>query len=256
LAWILTYLRLKPAPLRVIDTHGGAGRYDLFSADASRSGEWRDGIARIWKMRAQGGALNEFLAPYLDAVAGFNRGDELRIYPGSPLICAGLLRPRDRLIACELEPRSANMLSAVLRRERRAKVLAIDGWTALHAYVPPKERRGLVLVDPPFEDRNEFLRLSDGLATAYRKWPGGMYMAWYPIKDRKEPDVLSRRLRLFAGARVLRSELILPEAPRQGGLLGSGLVLINPPFTLEAQLRAAMPALGELLSPTAAPAAG
>jgi len=252
LAWILTYLRGKPAPFRVIDTHAGQGRYDLFSGDARRGGEWRDGIGLIWKLRAERGAVHEFLAPYLDVVSEFNPRGELRIYPGSPLICAALLRPQDRLVACELEPRSATVLAAALRGERRAKVVAIDGWTALGAYVPPKERRGLVLVDPPFEDRDEFQRLSDRLAAAYRKWPGGIYMAWYPIKETKQPDALVRQVRRFAGAKMLRSELILPQPRRQGGLRGSGLLLINPPFTLEPQLRGFLPALGEYLSSTAA----
>lgn len=248
LAWILTYLRGKPAPFRVIDTHAGQGRYDLFSRDARRSGEWRDGIGLVWKLCAERRAPQEFLAPYLNVLSQFNPGGELRIYPGSPLICATLLRPQDRLIACELEPRSASMLAAALRGERRAKVVAIDGWTALGAYVPPKERRGLVLVDPPFEDANEFHRLSDRLVAAYRKWPGGIYMAWYPIKDRKQPDALARQVRRFAGAKMLRSEVILREPRRHGGLLGSGLLLINPPFTLEPQLNVFLPVLGEWLS--------
>jgi 23S rRNA (adenine2030-N6)-methyltransferase len=252
LAWILTYLRAKPAPFRVIDTHAGAGRYDLFSRDASRGGEWHYGIEPIWNRRTPNKALDEFLAPYLRAVAELNPGGELRNYPGSPLICAALLRPQDRLIACELEPRSAALLSGALRGERRAKVIAIDGWTALGAYVPPKEKRGLVLLDPPYEETNEFLRVSDRLAAAYRKWAGGMYLVWYPIKDRKQPEALARQIRRFAGAKMLRSELILPEARRPGGLVGSGLILINPPFTLDRQLRLVMPALEELLSATIA----
>jgi 23S rRNA (adenine2030-N6)-methyltransferase len=251
LASVLTYLRQKPAPFRVIDTHAGAGRYDLFSLGANRSDEWREGIARIWKLRT-GSALHEFLAPYLDVVAKLNPGGELRNYPGSPLICAALLRLHDRLIACELEPRAAAALSAALHGERRAKVVAIDGWTALGAYVPPKERRGLILIDPPYEEADEFPRLSASLLAAYRKWPGGIYLIWYPIKDRKAPDSLARAVRRFAGAKMLRSELTLQEPRRPGGLLGSGLILINPPFTLERQLREVMPKLEELLS--AAPA--
>jgi 23S rRNA (adenine2030-N6)-methyltransferase len=249
LARILTYLCRKPAAFRVIDTHAGAGRYDLSSRDARRGGEWRDGIERVWKLRAQGRTASGFLKPYLDAVAALNPGEELRIYPGSPLICAALLRRQDRLIACELEPRSAALLSGALRGERRAKVLAIDGWTALGAYIPPRERRGLVLIDPPFEDPDEFLHLSAKLAGAYSKWPNGIYMIWYPIKQREEPDRLAREVRRFAGAKMLRSELILREAPRQGALVGSGLILINPPFTLEAELRVFMPALSEALWP-------
>jgi 23S rRNA (adenine2030-N6)-methyltransferase len=251
LAWILTYLRQKPAPFRVIDTHAGQGRYDLFSRDASRGGEWRDGIGLVWKLRAECRGRHEFVAPYLDVVSQFNPSGELRIYPGSPLISATLLRPQDRLIACELEPRAATKLAAALGGERRAKVVPIDGWTALGAYVPPKERRGLVLVDPPFEDPDEFQRLADRLAAAYRKWPGGIYLAWYPIKEPKQPDALLRQVRRFAGAKVLRSELILPEPRRPAGLLGSGLLLINPPFTLEPQLRRFLPVLGEWLSAAA-----
>jgi 23S rRNA (adenine2030-N6)-methyltransferase len=248
LASVLTYLRQKPAPFRIIDTHAGAGRYDLFSRDASRGREWQEGIGRIWKLRSEASALKEFLAPYLDVVAELNLAGDLRTYPGSPLICAALLRPRDRLIACELEPHSAATLTSALRGERAAKVLAIDGWTALGAYVPPKERRGLVLIDPPFEATDEFGRLSASLAAAYQKWPVGIYMIWYPIKDRNAPDALAREVRRFAGAKMLRSELTLPAARRPGGLLGSGLIVINPPFTLERQLRVVMPLLEELLS--------
>ena len=151
LARILVHLRRKPAAFRVIDTHAGAGRYDLLAAEPSRSGEWHGGIERIWEGRPQHGP-GAFLAPYLAAVAALNPDGRLRVYPGSPLIVKYLLRPQDRLIACELEPRSAAALAAALRGDARAKAVAIDGWTALGAYVPPKERRGLVLIDPPFED--------------------------------------------------------------------------------------------------------
>ena len=123
--------------------------------------------------------------------AAFNPSRTLGVYPGSPLIAQSLLRPQDRLIACELEPTSATSLAAALRNDRRAKTLAIDGWTALGAYVPPKERRGLVLVDPPFEEAADFARLAGALAAAYRKWPTGIYVLWYPIKERDAPDALA-----------------------------------------------------------------
>ena len=160
-----------------------------------------------------------------------------------------LLRPQDRLVACELEPTAAAALAAALRGDRRAKALTIDGWTALGAYVPPKERRGLVLIDPPFEEAADFGRLSGALAAAYRKWPTGIYMLWYPIKERDAPDALARRLRRLAMPKLLRSELTLSQPHVEGGLLGSGLVVVNPPFTLEAELRRLMPALGAMLSP-------
>ncbi len=251
LARILVHLRLKPAAFRVIDTHAGAGRYDLSGPEPSRSGEWHQGIERVWEARRREGPL-ALLAPYLDAVAALNPDGKLRVYPGSPLIVENLLRPQDRLIACELEPRSAASLAAALRSDARAKVLAIDGWTALRAYVPPKERRGLVLIDPPFEDANDFMRLSNTLAAAHRKWPTGIYMLWYPIKERGAPDALARRLRRLAVPNVLRCELTLGPPRAEVGLVGSGLIVVNPPFTLEPDLRIFMPALGSAFSPRAA----
>jgi 23S rRNA (adenine2030-N6)-methyltransferase len=250
LARLLLHLRLKPAAFRVIDTHAGAGRYDLLGPEPSRGGEWREGIARIW--RAGEGTAHDLLAPYLEAVAALNHDGELRVYPGSPLIVAKLLRRHDRLIACELEPRAAAALAAALRGDPRAKALATDGWTALGAYVPPKERRGLVLIDPPFEEAQDFMRLSAALAGAHRKWPTGIYMLWYPIKERAAPDRLTRRLQQLPVPKVLRCELSLGPPRADAGLLGSGLIVVNPPFTLEGELRRLMPALAAILSPKAA----
>jgi len=252
LARILVHLRRKPAAFRVIDTHAGAGRYDLFAPEPSRSGEWHDGIERVWEARRQLHGPDALLAPYLAAVVALNPDGRLRIYPGSPLIVKYLLRPQDRLIACELEPRSAAALAAALRGDARAKAVAIDGWTALGAYVPPKERRGLVLIDPPFEDAADFMRLSSALAAAYRKWPTGIYLMWYPIKDRAAPDPLARRLQKLALPNVLRCELTLGPPQAEAGLIGSGLIVVNPPFTLEPDLRIFMPALRAALSPRAA----
>lgn len=198
---ILAYLRGKPAGFRVIDSHAGAGCYDLTGAQSTRSGEWRDGIARVFAGADDAGKMNAaaraLLAPYLDTVAALNRGSGLRgsglrFYPGSPLIAKALLRRQDRLIACELEPAAAASLKLALRGEPRAKVLPIDGWMALKANIPPKERRGLVLVDPAYEDNADFLRLDEALAQAHRKWPGGLYLLWYPIKARDAPDALAR----------------------------------------------------------------
>ena len=250
LARILVHLSLKPAAFRVLDTHAGAGRYDLSGPEPSRSGEWRQGIELVWQARH--GSLGPPLAPYLDAVGAFNPSGQLRIYPGSPLIAESLLRPQDRLIACELEPKSAALLAATLRGDRRAKAVAIDGWTALGAYLPPKERRGLVLIDPPYEETTDFGRMSDALAAAYRKWPTGIYLLWYPIKDRAAPDALARRLRRLSVPAILRCELTLAPPRSEAGLIGSGLFLVNPPFTLERDLRALMPGLCGVLSPKAA----
>jgi 23S rRNA (adenine2030-N6)-methyltransferase len=250
LARVIAYLKTKPAAFRVIDTHAGAGRYDLFGPQPERSGEWRGGIDKLWNA-ALPADLRPLLAPYLDSVAALNPGGRLRIYPGSPLIAQSMLRAGDRLIACEPEPRAAAALKAALRGDRRAKVLSLDGWTALGAYVPPKERRGVVLVDPPFEEAADFLRLTSTLALAHGKWPHGIYLLWYPIKERAAPDALARRLRKLAIPALLRCEITLGPPRADAGLVGSGLIVVNPPFKLDADLRALLPALARLFVPQA-----
>ena len=255
MARILAHLRLKPAAFRVLDSHAGAGRYDLLGPEASRSGEWRDGIERVWDVMQAGNgseAVRALLAPYWQIVAALNPGGTLRSYPGSPLIALGLLRPQDRLIACEVEPRAGVFLKAALRADARAKVVAIDGWTALGAYVPPQERRGLVVIDPPFEEAADFTRLSGAVAAAHRKWPTGIYLLWYPIKERDAPDALARRLRRLAVPNVLRSEILLGPPRADAGLVGSGLIVINPPFRLDAELAALLPGLGKIFPKAAA----
>jgi 23S rRNA (adenine2030-N6)-methyltransferase len=250
----LDYLRAKPAAFRVIDSHAGAGRYDLCGPEAARSPEWRDGIARLVAAAPdlRGGAASALLKPYLDIVAAQNAGGALRVYPGSPLIAKALLRPQDRLIACELEPRAAASLKKVLRGDPRVKVLAIDGWIAIKSNVPPKERRGLVLIDPPYEEAHDFIRLTGALAEAHRKWPTGIYMLWYPIKEREAPDALARRLRRLGVPKVLRSEITLAPPRADAGLAGSGLIVVNPPHTLARDLEILLPVFVRVLSPRGA----
>jgi 23S rRNA (adenine2030-N6)-methyltransferase len=243
---ILHYLRGKQAPFRVIDTHAGAGLYDLTSAEASRGGEWHDGIERLLAARLSE-QVAALLAPYLEVIGALNERGRLKIYPGSPAITRAWLRPQDRLIACELEPRAATALASHLRGDTRIKTLEIDGWTALSAYVPPPERRGLVLVDPPFEQDSDFHRLSHGLATAHRRWANGIYALWYPIKGRGEPDALAKRLRRLKIGKILRAELTVTPVSDQTRLNGSGLILVNPPWTLQNELSVLLPALAGIL---------
>jgi 23S rRNA (adenine2030-N6)-methyltransferase len=244
---VLVHLREKPAAFRIIDTHAGAGRYDLAGREAGKTQEWRDGIDRL--RRAELAApIRALLAPYLDAVAAFNPSGGLKTYPGSPLLAKTLLRRQDRLIACELEPQAAATLQNELAGDARAKAIAIDGWTALTAYVPPVERRGVVLVDPPFEQPDEFPRLVEGLAAAHRKWPTGVYLLWYPIKDQPEIAAFARSLSRLGIAKMLRVELMLPTAVPDTGLRGSGLIAVNPPWTLHDELKVLLPALAAVMS--------
>jgi 23S rRNA (adenine2030-N6)-methyltransferase len=254
---ILHYLRQKPAAFRVIDTHAGAGRYELLGPQSARSGEWRDGIGRLFATQRSNGKETDparaLLAPYLEIVAALNPGGTLRLYPGSPLIAQALLRRQDRLIACELEPGSAAALKAALHGDARVKALAIDGWMALFANIPPKERRGLILIDPPYEENLEFARLSDSLVQAHRKWPTGVYLLWYPIKARAAPDALARRLRRLSVPKILRCEFSIAPAHADGALAGSGLIIVNPPFALEGELRVILAGLTRLLAPAVSP---
>ena len=247
LARILTHLRSKPAAFRVIDTHAGAGLYDLRGPEATRSPEWRHGIQRLLTASVEGEA-RALLAPYLDVVSALNSGAELAAYPGSPALARALLRSQDRLVACELEPNAAAALAHHLGGDRRIKTVAIDGWMALGAYVPPPERRGVVLVDPPFEQPGEFPRLVEGLSAAHRKWPTGVYLLWYPIKDPAEVAAFARSLSRLGIAKMLRVELIVPTAVPDTGLRGSGLIAVNPPWTLHDELKVLLPALAAVMS--------
>jgi len=243
---ILHYLRGKPAAFRVIDTHAGAGLYDLSGQRAGRGGEWQNGIGRLLAAQIPD-AIAKLLSPYLEVVYALNERKKLRVYPGSPALARAWLRPQDRLIVCELEPRTAAALARNMRGDVRIKTLTIDGWTALNAYVPPKERRGLVLVDPPFEADNDFSRLAVDLSAAHRKWPTGIYVLWYPIKSRGEPDALAKRLRRLPRAKVLRAELHVAPLGDPARLNGAGMIVVNPPWALENELCALLPALASIL---------
>jgi 23S rRNA (adenine2030-N6)-methyltransferase len=248
---VLVHLRKKPAALRVIDTHAGAGCYDLAGIEAGKTEEWRDGIARLL-CADLAPETRSLVAPYLDAVAAFNSGGRLAAYPGSPALALALLRRQDRLIACELESQQAGALAHNLRGDPRAKALAIDGWTALRAYVPPKERRGLVLIDPPFERPGEFTRLAEGLAAAHRKWTTGIYVMWYPIKDLGEVAGFTSKLARLSAGKMLRAELIVDDVKSAERLSGCGLTIVNPPWPLHGELQVLLPALAQILSRGAA----
>lgn len=243
----MTYLQEKQAAFRVIDTHAGAGLYDLTGKEAERSGEWLTGIARVMQARFSPAAI-ELVMPYLDIVRAFNPQRDLTAYPGSPLIARALLRPQDRLTACELEPNAHKQLIEALRRDTQARVVDLDGWMALPAFVPPNERRGLVLIDPPFEAKDEFERMASGFATAFAKWPTGSYLLWYPAKSRRATDQLAQQVaEITASAaspgRCLRLEFSVAPQVADTALTSAGLLIVNPPWTLADELKVILPEL-------------
>lgn len=244
---ILQHLTAKETPFRVIDTHAGAGRYDLGSDEALRTHEWKDGIARL-DQSPLSPAAEALLAPYRAALAGARALYGEGAYPGSPWLCRHAMRPDDRLIAAELHPPTYQKLAEAIGRDKRCKALAIDGWTALRANVPPKERRGLVLIDPPFEDKDEFATLAEQFIAAHRKWPTGIYMLWYPLKERRGIENLLDDADDAGITRLLRLEIDVDRPEAAGGLGATGLLIANPPWRLAQEAETLLPALTERLA--------
>jgi 23S rRNA (adenine2030-N6)-methyltransferase len=244
-ARVIEYMKRKDAPFRVIDTHAGAGRYSLASTEAGKTGEWRDGIGRLLGTGAKplSPAAEAFFAPYLGAVRAENPGGMLEVYPGSPRIALRLMRPQDMLIANELHPEDLSHLRSAMGRDRRVKVLALDGWTALKALLPPKERRGVILIDPPYEEEGELSRVTEALTQGLKRFAGGTFIAWYPIKDPKSAFKFRDTLAVLENAEPLVIELMVRRPNDPDRLNGCGLVLTNPPYTLRAELDTVMPEL-------------
>jgi 23S rRNA (adenine2030-N6)-methyltransferase len=254
LALVIEHLKQKDAAFRLIDTHAGVGLYDLSSMEAQKTGEWRHGIGRL-AGRELPREIAPLLAPYLGVVHEAGSGDgAITHYPGSPLIARRLMRRQDRLIANELHAEDQASLARLFAGDPQVKVMAIDGWAALKALLPPKERRGAVLVDPPFEEPGELARLAEGLAAAHRRFATGTVMLWYPIKDVRDARAFQRQIRSLAIEKLLIAELMIRAPGSPGTLNGTGIVISNPPFTLHDKLAALLPFLSELLAQGAAPA--
>jgi len=249
---LLVYLTRKDAALRFIDTHAGSGRYDLDSDIARRSPEWRDGVARLLKAKPQADVA-ALLAPYIAAIGPFDeeQGRPLS-YPGSPALAQDLLRAQDRIALCETHPDERERLAAALGRDKRLRIAATDGYVALNAYVPPIERRGLVLIDPPYEETDEAQRVEAGLTKALAKWPRGTYMLWRPIKDETEDARFLYAIQAIGAPNILRLEIdvgaVAPGPNSSTPLRRTGLLIVNPPFGLIDEARVLMPFLTKLLT--------
>ena len=243
---ILAYLMKKDAAFRVIDTHAGIGLYDLFGNEAERTGEWQDGIGRLIDAKPPA-PFAELIAPYLGAVRARNSDGRLRYYPGSPMITRHMLRSQDRLMALELHPSDAWALRKNFADDFQVRVTTLDGWAAMGTHLPPKEKRGLVLVDPPFEEKGEFTRMAQSLEKAHARWPGGIYAYWYPIKDVTEVNAYIKALKASGIPKILRIELTIDSPATPPRLHGTGMIVVNPPFVLEQEMRTVLPVLAELL---------
>jgi 23S rRNA (adenine2030-N6)-methyltransferase len=242
LARVLTYMKQKPRPFRVIDTHAGSGRYDLDGEEAVKTGEWRDGIGRIFDAELPSVAA-ELLAPYLDAVKAVNADGELGVYPGSSVIARMLMRSEDVLVANELNASEFARLRQEFAKSKTTTVLNIDARHAVKSLLPPKERRGVVLIDPPFEDKNEFADLAVAVREALGRFAGGVYLIWYPLKDVIAADQFVAAATAREGLEFLDVRLAVC-APFPGlGLTAAGVLVLNPPYRLRAELEILMPVL-------------
>lgn len=247
LAWILTYLGEKDAAWRVIDTHAGVGLYDLAADEALRTGEWTGGVGRVLGASLSEG-LTDFLAPWRRVVRDVNGGDDLLVYPGSPTIATRIGRIQDRFHFNELHPEDAAALAALFTGDRRVRVGSEDGYVTVRAQLPPIERRGLLVVDPPFEQAGEFDRLVRAMRDANRRFATGLMLIWYPIKD-VDAVAAFRRAAAETGVRRLFAVEQWIRAPGgDGPLAGAGMLLVNPPFTLEDRLRGVLPELTDLMA--------
>ena len=244
IARILALLAKKDAPYAYLDSHAGVGLYDLLGDQASRTGEWREGIGRLWELPA----LPEALMNYLQVVRALNADGRLRYYPGSPELARRLSRPQDRLHCNEKHPEDGALLKANMAEDRRVAVHRGDGWHVPRALLPTAEKRVLLLIDPPFEQVDELQRCVKALNDALGRMRQAIVVIWYPIKDERQLRSFYQALAASAAPKLLRAELMVHPADNALGLNGSGLAIANPPWGLEDSLHELLPWLAEQLA--------
>jgi len=241
LVWMLRALARKTAGFMVLDTHAGSGRYDLGGSEAGRTGEWRGGIGRLLAARDSGLSLPNGIADFLGLI------DEVGLYPGSPALARALLRPQDRLVCCELHPEDHAALRGRMRGDARVSIHLRDGYEAVRAFLPPRERRGLVLIDPPYEAPDEFARLTEALRQGYGRFPSGIFAAWYPIKHRAPVRGFHATVGEAGIRDVVAAELLLREPVDPERLNGCGLLVVNPPWQFMEEAERMLASLAAIL---------
>jgi 23S rRNA (adenine2030-N6)-methyltransferase len=246
---LLQALNEKAAPYCYFDTHAGAGRYDLRGIEAAKTQEAEDGVVRLLGTDA----ASPMLRGYLDLVAALNlpghSGGAIAVYPGSPLIASHLMRDSDRAVLCELQLDEVTALRALFAGDTRFGIHQRDGYGALGALLPPKERRGLVLIDPPFEMQgDEFRAIESALQAAYARWPTGIYAIWYPIKQREATRPFLRWFTAHDIRKTLVAELLVHADDSPLRLNGCGMVIVNAPWKFDEQLRDLLPQVHKHLS--------
>ena len=252
---LIEAMQAKATPFAFIDTHAGSGCYALDGVEAGKTGEYKDGISRLLfpdlhPNSGKGQALPPLLRRWLDAILRLPGNDHgLKLYPGSPLQVANAMREIDSAQLCELHPEEATRLRDLFHHDHRVHVHQRNGYEALKALLPPKEKRGLVLIDPPYEAQEaEYRVIEKALKAALERWPTGVYAVWYPIKLRSQVQPFHRWLQHCSARRVLRAELLVHSDDSPLRLNGSGMVILNAPWKLDEALRDSLRVMAPMLS--------
>lgn len=227
---VINRFKLKETPFFVLDTHAGTGLYNLSSEQAQKTKEADAGILSLLNSDIKNPQISE----YLNLVRSFNKNGNLEVYPGSPAITANMIRAQDRFMACELHPTDYHTLSNNWRKwPNKVKAVLTDGYVALKASIPPKERRGIVLIDPPFEDREEFAKLASQIRKAVKKWNNGTYVIWFPIKKHLPVEKFYEEITAINAPKTLLVECWVADKDADKSLNGAGVIIINTPYQLD-----------------------
>lgn len=242
---IIESLKEKETPFLYLDTHAGAGRYQLTTKHAGKTEEYREGIARLW----QRDDLPTELAAYLTVMTKLNAKGDLHYYPGSPLLAKFLLREQDKLVLTELHPSDYPLLRAEFAKDKRAQVLRQDGFQQLKSKLPPSSRRGIILIDPSYELKSDYQSVVNAVLEGYKRFATGIYAIWYPVVLRQQVKRMIHGLQNSGMRKILKIELAVRPDSDQRGMTASGMIIINPPWKLEQQIRILLPWLHKVLVP-------
>ncbi|MEC6816798.1 23S rRNA (adenine(2030)-N(6))-methyltransferase RlmJ [Photobacterium toruni] len=242
---ILDALKQKDKPFVYHDTHSGVGRYDLQDERSEKTGEFKQGIARIWSRDD----IPTEIATYIDAIKALNNSDELRYYPGSPKVARAQIRDQDRMVLTELHPSDFPLLLQEFRGDRQVKMYQEDAFARLKASLPPKERRGVVLIDPPYELKHEYQDVVKAIKQSYQRWATGTYAIWYPVVYRETIDNMLQGLKDLNIRNILQIELGVEPDTEERGMTASGMIVINPPWKLASQMEQILPWLQHAIAP-------
>ncbi len=239
----IDYLRKKDKPLCCIDTHAGPGKYELDGDYALKNREFDTGIAKLWRRHD----LPEAVARYVNLVKRFNKPEQLTRYPGSPLIIKQLLRDKDRLCLFELHNTEIKQLTVEAKKDKRMKVFHADGLKSCLGLLPPLERRGLVLIDPSYEIKSDYQQVVETLAAMHKRFATGTYALWYPVIERSRNQELERAIQAGGIRNVQLFELGIEADSNEHGMTASGMIVVNPPWTLAATMQQVLPWLADVL---------